>query len=295
MTGLVLELQRDCLNREVPVSDILRKAHVVAKKLNQVEIQEWIRYELNGYPDDDIVPEYREIRGTPMAMDVYRGNWLPIIINNSEIETLISERKITESVTSLANLFITSSEPDLVLDYSSNKREIICKIIKYNTDVKLFIHPNEVYKIIEVVRNKLLDWCLDLESKNILGEGMSFSEQEKNTAKAISYNITNHIGSMHNSQIQQDSANSSQSITISTSEIKPLIAELKNKLEQNPLKQEQKAEVLAEIQTLEIQAKSPKPKSIIIQESTKTLRTLLEGTSAGIIANKIWEILQKSF
>ena len=39
MSGLVLELQRDALNKNVNVSDLLRKAMVVSKKLGINEMK----------------------------------------------------------------------------------------------------------------------------------------------------------------------------------------------------------------------------------------------------------------
>jgi hypothetical protein len=44
-----LELQRDALERSIAVSDLLRKALVVSRKLGIDSIQEWLNSELNGY------------------------------------------------------------------------------------------------------------------------------------------------------------------------------------------------------------------------------------------------------
>jgi hypothetical protein len=51
MTSLVEELQRDALDSSVSVLDLLRKALVVATKLNIDEFKEWIELELKGYSD----------------------------------------------------------------------------------------------------------------------------------------------------------------------------------------------------------------------------------------------------
>ncbi|HIF5616173.1 TPA: hypothetical protein ACX3CR_004775, partial [Vibrio parahaemolyticus] len=62
--GLVLELQRDALNKTVSVADLLRKALVVSKKLQIIEMEAWICNELRGYENiEAIVPDYRKIRG----------------------------------------------------------------------------------------------------------------------------------------------------------------------------------------------------------------------------------------
>ena len=59
MTSLVEELQRDALDSSVSVLDLLRKALVVATKLNIDEFKEWIELELKGYSGQETVPDYR--------------------------------------------------------------------------------------------------------------------------------------------------------------------------------------------------------------------------------------------
>ena len=43
----------------------------------------------------------------------------------------------------------------------------------------------------EIVKNKVLDWALELEEKGVIGEGVSFSAQEKAAAHTIVFNINN--------------------------------------------------------------------------------------------------------
>ena len=57
MGGIVLELQRDALTPEVDVITLLRKALLISKKLSLVDFESWINKELNGYSDDDQVPD----------------------------------------------------------------------------------------------------------------------------------------------------------------------------------------------------------------------------------------------
>lgn len=61
MTALVPELIDMASNSAVSVSDLLRRALVIARRLNVTELADWIGAELNGYKGD--VPDYRKIRG----------------------------------------------------------------------------------------------------------------------------------------------------------------------------------------------------------------------------------------
>lgn len=47
MSSVIVELQREALDRNVHVSDLLRKALVVARNLALTEFQRWIELELN--------------------------------------------------------------------------------------------------------------------------------------------------------------------------------------------------------------------------------------------------------
>ena len=80
MDSLVLELQRDAMDGSISLLDLLRKAQVVARKLNIQELQHWIQNELDGYPDKSEPPKYRFIMyGELKAHNPFRG-WVMLWI-----------------------------------------------------------------------------------------------------------------------------------------------------------------------------------------------------------------------
>ena len=54
---------------------------------------------------------------------------------------------------------------------------------------------SEIYRILSTVRNKILEWTLLLEENGIIGEGMTFTEEEKQKAQntQIINNYTNNF------------------------------------------------------------------------------------------------------
>ena len=54
--SLVEQLQAESLNSRVATEDLLRKAKVVAAKLDLLDFQAWIECELNGYTEKDKLP-----------------------------------------------------------------------------------------------------------------------------------------------------------------------------------------------------------------------------------------------
>jgi hypothetical protein len=97
-------------------------------------------------------------------------------------------------------------------------------------------------------------------------------------------NITNNIGSMQNSQLQQASSHASQQQNAKRH--LPDITALVGILSRTSLKglpSDDAAELRAEIATLKAQAESPKPKTTVIQEGLKSVRSILERAAGSIV------------
>ena len=86
MSGIVLKLQREALDKSTRVSDLLRKALLVARKLKVIDLESWILSELNGYSDGSSIPDYRWVSGEIKSFNPYNGMWLPIMFHESQSE-----------------------------------------------------------------------------------------------------------------------------------------------------------------------------------------------------------------
>jgi hypothetical protein len=148
----------------------------------------------------------------------------------------------------------------------------------------------QIQGIIDTVRNTVLDWSLKLESQGIMGEGMTFSKEEKAAAGNVHYEIQNLIHNMSNSQIQQDTSGSSQTIVAAQIDLAKALAvmeQLRIALDQLGLSGEQKEEVAAEVATVEAQAKSPKPKFSVIRGALRSVRSVLENAGGTVLGTEI--------
>lgn len=86
------------------------------------------------------------------------------------------------------------------------------------------------------------------------------------------------IASMSHSQIQQGTQQSQQTTSYGASNIEELgdlVRQLRDQLPSTELSEEERAEAEAELQTIEAQARSPRPKSVIIKESLSVARDIL--------------------
>ena len=255
----------------------------MSKKLEVTHIQEWLNNELNGYGPDSEIPPYRKIRGQIKAFNPYHG-WQPLNFGDDEMAEKLSISQIMQPVVELDSL--TAGSGSLQVPFPQDIVNALMGAMNIPLQPSLHVPKSEVIGLLDAVRNIILDFALQLEQEGILGEGMSFSKEEKQTASQITYNVTNNIGSMQHSQIQQHSSGTQ---TLNTANHLHSIADFVNKLRLSindlGIEKALKDELLAEIITVESQTISPRPKQPIITESLKTIRNILEGATGSIIAS----------
>lgn len=210
--GIVIELQKQAIDTNIDVVSLLRKAYLVARKLEIKDFEEWINSELNGYTDYHEIPDYREIIGQVKAWNPYHG-WIPVIIQDREYEEVLSTRRVFDSIPSLYNAICNIESHTLTYSFDGFTLGELCRVTHYKTDYKLHFSKSAIVNIIEQVKNKILDWALLLEENGIIGENLQFSVEEKEIVKnvpQITNYVNNFFGDVKASQIQEGSKDSSQ-------------------------------------------------------------------------------------
>lgn len=185
MVSLVAKFQKDALDSTKNVTDILRTAKVVSAKLGLNDIEEWIAAELNGYPDIESTPDYRRAGGILEVQNPYRS-WL--IVGNGSLDRMPFKHPISQiEEFSKQETICFDPEPHAPLAgaYASLPQRVAFSGIVFKS-------------ILDVVRDRLLDWSLELEKRGITGEDMSFDEQEKQAAQSHTFNIQNFSGIIGN-------------------------------------------------------------------------------------------------
>ena len=199
MASLVLELQQEAANGSTSLPDVLRKARMVATKLKLADMNAWIEKELHGYSSDVRVPDYRVLHGDLRARNPYNGCLMPIRFG-AKLQDEIARVEVRQSIGSLHDV-INGSSDDVQVALNEHVMAILRPMFEQHTaswiqPFNMFSKP-QVSAIFEAVRNQILDWTLKLESEGILGEGMTFTPQEKNRAASIT---SIRIGSVENFQ-----------------------------------------------------------------------------------------------
>lgn len=202
MEGIVLELEREALDENVGIEALLRKAYLVARKLKLTDFEKWINNEQNGYEGE--VPEYRMIGGEYKALNPYRG-WIPVVLP-ANVAKVIAKVPLHNSISSLCDVYNTS-EGSISFTVGAEITKFLNKSSDgFDTKFSFYSSRSEIYRIISTVRNKILDWALLLEENEIFGEGMTFTEKEKeiaSTAKVINNYTNNFYGNASEVDISQ--------------------------------------------------------------------------------------------
>lgn len=294
MSSIINEIQRDALDSNISVSELLRKSKVIAVKLDLPEFLAWVENELNGY-DQSEVPEYRRVTGEPKGWNPING-WIPLILP-PESQTSISSRGISQKIGELEEVAKSDSN-SLISPYTPELNETLSKAVEMRTKFALMLSRSAVIGILDAVRNVILDWSLKLEKAGIVGDGLTFSQEDKKKAHEAQTiyqieNIDNFTGNM--GSINDNATLTVQQINspIDVNGLKKLITEIdkyKNQIEIEATKKKDFEEKVAEL-SKEVKSSAPEPgkiKSILL-----SLKNILEGAAGSIVAQGILSEIAK--
>jgi len=282
MPALVPELVDMASTPAVSTADLLRRALVVARRLAVPELVGWINFELNGYAGE--VPDYRVISGHLFAEHPYRGA-VPFMVP-PEIADVLTKMKLYESIPELIQF--AQSGQMLRRYFPADGEQLLMRMMEegsgYSTRPFLKFSCMQLTGVIERVRSRILDWALDLEGRGIIGEGMSFTQQEKQAVQEQHFHFDNVSGS----QIQISSNGSTQTQANTTTgtdldALRGLIEALGTVLDRGVMQGDTADELRAELATLKAQATSPKLKWEIIKATARSIKTVAEGAAGNIL------------
>lgn len=191
-TSLVDELQIEASNTSMTVASLLRKALVVAAKLELSDVPAWIRNELAGYKGDAQVPPYRVVHGTLMAK--HFDGWLPAHLPTTDFQHQVTEQFISDSVAELEAM--SGQSGTLTRGFAPEQQHILQTMFRRETEFRCFVQHSQIAGILDEIRNRILEWAISLDQLGVKGDGLSFSDAEKEMAHGVSFqvngNVTNH-------------------------------------------------------------------------------------------------------
>lgn len=290
MTGLILEIQQASLDASVPIENLLRRVKLAAAKLRLDQLESWVNSELNGYPDK--LPEYRKVHGQPVAWNPYNG-WIPIMGDPKFVE-IISTANIGQPIAGLSDLVKKEKSGELHFPVPAELVSRLNDILNYPTArIVIKIPRGAIIGVLDAVRNRVLDWSIEMERQGVLGEGMTFNTIEREAARTAM--TTYNIGTIGNFAGNMGSSNTSGNISLRSddvSDVKLLIdqinAEVPRLIECGAGKD---LPVLISAMNTEVQSQQPDTQKM--QGLVSDMRAALSGAAGNILATGALSILSQ--
>ena len=164
------------------------------------------------------------------------------------------------------------------------------------------ISPEDGFMIAEYLEGEGLIEILDGEGliisithKGIVEVERALSKPEEATEYFPPVNNIIIVERMQNSQILQGSTNSNQTFNLTrqnSADLGKFIELFEQRFSELVFNtDDDKKEAIVEVQTIKTQLTSPRPKELVIQESRKTLRNILEGMTGSVLATELLKYL----
>ena len=173
----ILEIREDLISGSEDLSNILRKAMVLAIEIELPELRDWVRRELNGYVDGDTIPSYRSMK--PTNLGTFAGGWgrlnrnvrLPTFNLPEPVKQFAEHMEFYDGVAELQGMtektFNRPWPPEMViLSRDALPMEDGTVLIEANQPVPGYV----VSGILGSIKNRLLDFILELDASDITPE-----------------------------------------------------------------------------------------------------------------------------
>jgi len=296
MSSIVEELQRGALNRNTPVSDLLRMAKVISVKLDLPDLAKWVDHELNGYGTTDI-PAYPVIKGQLKGKNPFHG-WQPVFFDDETIEKLFTNSPIGQPVAEIEHMLsrLASGSGEMMVPLSGQAMTHVRNATGMDLPFAVITSSGAAWGVLDAVRTALLDWSLKLEQAGIKGEGLSFSNEERE--KAHEGQATYHIGSISNFTGNLGANSGTVNATsqqVSAEDVLKFVEKIRaNELALNV----SGAEIMrlkTALDDLTFEMKQPAPNQSKVRQAVSSIRNVAEGAVGSLAATGILYELAKLF
>jgi hypothetical protein len=269
MKSIVIELQEMSSDENVPITGLIRKALIVASKLNLSDFEEWIEKEINGYEEVSEIPEYRNVTGEVKAINPYTRIWIPLLWPNAPEG--VYNRKIKQKISEIEYNY-KSADGIIVVPFTQEQQQLLIKKFDAPSPPYLIINKAALAGILESVKDIILKWTLKLEKEGIFGKDMIFSEDEKikarNNQEIKIENFYGILGSTFTGKLSQEI-----NIDVKNNDLESLLKHLK-------LKGINSEDLEGLKQSIKIDPK-PKQKDKLGENVSKWIGKMIEKASSG--------------
>ncbi|KAA3507690.1 hypothetical protein [Agrobacterium rosae] len=201
--GLLLEIQNDAVAATSPVTPLLRKCMILAARMNSDLLEDWVRYELQGYPDCAEVPDYRvmELRFRGTFVGSYGRQLTNVPVPPYVVEAVTKNENFSrflcrQSVSEMS--FGDHVKPSGVMRVNLDNLGLLLngKVYEGYNILSFWgeVPTMSVLGIVDAVKTRVLDFALMLGKKfPVAGEIGGMTIKDEDTKKEVSQIFNNSI------------------------------------------------------------------------------------------------------
>jgi hypothetical protein len=174
---LINDIINELVDTDKSINSPLLKTKVLASRLQNKELLDWVTNELKGYENDEDLPKYRIYRGNLTGTYIngtmqYNNQPIPTIGMNEGLIKLIKSLNFNQSVSSLENLIIENKSGTLERTFPAeltgliqdNWRKMGNPYLQL-INSKVSIGSSAITEVLSSVRNSLLDFMLKIDAQ----------------------------------------------------------------------------------------------------------------------------------
>ncbi|NLP59500.1 hypothetical protein [Lutibacter sp. B1] len=174
---LINDIINELVDTDKSINSPLLKTKVLASRLQNKELLDWVTNELKGYENDEDLPKYRIYQGNLTGTYIngtmqYNNQPIPTIGMNEGLIKLINSVNFNQSVSSLENLIIENKSGTLERTFPAeltgliqdNWRKMGNPYLQL-INSKVSIGSSAITEVLSAVRNSLLDFMLKIDAQ----------------------------------------------------------------------------------------------------------------------------------
>jgi len=173
--SLLREIQDAATNESADLSTVLRKCRILASRLKHYGLKQWTQFELDGYPSTENLPKYRIQRchsfGNFVGAFNRQARHVPIPITSipEELRDTLTLLHFQQGVAALREMVENADQGTLQNRWPADASKLFGSSIiqtMYLMEAWNDVPTNVVVGILDTVRNRILNFALEIEEEN---------------------------------------------------------------------------------------------------------------------------------
>lgn len=205
--SILEEIQQAAVDANSDLGTLLRKCKVLAARLGSEQLESWLLWESNGYPDDIKVPEYRvwslEVKGHfsgPFGSGLENAP-IPIACLPQKVREHYTHYECRQSIASIEAMLGKDENGILQVGTGDLSLALGKKVYTGQNCIQTWAEfsINNLHELLNVVRNRILDFALVLwKEEPSAGEIATKSTSAIDSSRVTQiFNTTIYGGSAH--------------------------------------------------------------------------------------------------